>query len=79
MNIQKLREINNNLIETDEKYKKIALLLEYDDCFFKISINTAYQILNDLGFNEEEIPSIYSKLISEEEYSKVYLKYHIQK
>lgn len=79
MNIQKLREINNKLIGTDEKYDKIALLLEHDDCFFKISITTAYQILNDLGFNEDEIPNIYFKLISEEEYSKVYLKYRIQK
>lgn len=79
MNIQKLREINNKLIEKDEKYKKIALLLEYDDSFFKMSLNTAYQILNDLGFSEEEIPNIYSKLISEEEYTKVYMKYHIQK
>lgn len=79
MNIQKLREINNKLIDKDEKYKKIALLLEYDDCFFKISKITAYQILNDLGFSEEEIPNIYSKLISGEEYEKIYLKYHIKK
>ena len=79
MNIQKLREINDKLIEKDEKYKKISLLLEYDDCFFKISLETAYQILSDLGFSDEELPKIYSKLISEEEYTKVYSKYHIQK
>lgn len=79
MNIEKLREINNKLLGSDIKYQKIALLLEYDDCFFKISIETAYQILSDLGFKNEEIKDIYSQLISEDEYKKNYQKYKIKK
>lgn len=77
MNIKVLREINSKLLDRDDKYKNIALLLEYDDCFFRISIDTAYQMLSDLGFDKEQIPDMYIQLISEDEYRKKYLKYKI--
>ena len=73
MNIQILREQNNKLLNTDVKYQKIAQLLKHDDCFFKIAIETAYQILKDLGYKDEEIPSIYDSLISTNEYVKQYI------
>ena len=79
MNIVKLREINNNLLENDVKYQKIALLLEHDDCFFRISMETAYQLLKDLGFKDDEVIGIYMQLISEDEYKKNYQKYKINK
>ena len=79
MNIVKLREINNNLLGNDVKYQKIALLLEHDDCFFRISMETAYQLLKDLGFKDEEVIGIYMQLISEDEYKKNYQKYKINK
>ena len=78
MNIQNLRERNNQLLNSDIKYQKIAKLLKYDDCFFRISIETAYEILSDLGYNNEEIPSIYTSLISDKEYVKNYI-YKIKK
>ena len=70
MNIQTLREKNNKLLNKDEKYQKIAQLLKYDDCFFRISIETAYKILEDLGYKDEKIPFIYSDLISINQYIK---------
>ena len=70
MNIQTLREKNNTLLNKDEKYQKIAQLLKYDDCFFRISIETAYKILEDLGYKDEKIPFIYSDLISINQYIK---------
>ena len=70
MNIQTLREKNNKLLNTDVKYQKIAQLLKYDDCFFRISIETAYQILEDLGYKDEKIPFIYNDLISINQYIK---------
>lgn len=73
MDIQTLREQNNKLLNKDIKYQKIAQFLKFDDCFFQISIETAYQILKDLGYNEEQIPSIYNNLISTNEYIKKYI------
>ena len=70
MNIQTLREKNNKLLNTDVKYQKIAQLLKYDDCFFRISIETAYKILADLGYKNEKIPFIYNDLISINQYIK---------
>lgn len=78
MNIQMVRKRNDELLYTDIKYQKIAELLKYDDCFFKISIETAYQILSDLGYNKADIYSIYLSLISDTEYKKIYEKYKVK-
>lgn len=75
MNIQVLRDKNNQLLGTHPKYEQIAALLAYDDCFFRIAIETSYQILRDLGFAEEEIPNIYATLINVEEYQKQFVRY----
>ena len=67
--IEKLRKINNGLLllnknsKEKEKYELIAKILEDDQCFFKIDIETSYAILRDLGVKEENLRSIYQELI----------------
>ena len=67
--IEKLRHINNELIELSnddynlKKQRLIEKILSDDKCFFKISIEQAYAILRDLGLAENELKSIYMELI----------------
>ena len=66
----KLIEITEKLINSAtqsslrQRYILIRKMLNEDDLFFKININTAYNILKDLGFNKEESLNIYQELIN---------------
>lgn len=65
----KLIEITEKLINKEtngslkERYLLIRKMLNEEDLFMKININTAYNILKDLGFNKEDALSIYQELI----------------
>lgn len=68
--IEKLRKINNKLIELnsndEEKLKKYILIkkvLADEKCFFKMEIEYAYSILRDLGVEEKDLKKIYMQLI----------------
>lgn len=66
--INKLREMADLHIrisskEELKKYELIKEILKEDDCFFKMDIEDAYSILRDLGFEDEDVKNIYSKLI----------------
>ena len=68
--INELREINKRIIDKSNnadiiyKHNIIANLLDYDNCFFNISIDQAFSILYDLHFSKEEALNVYKKLIS---------------
>lgn len=66
-----LREKNKKLIlkykleDNDEellKQKIIGKLLNNDNCFFEIPIETAYMMLTDLGYKKSELKDVYLKL-----------------
>ncbi len=68
--INELRKINQKLIQEYQddlsKLKTqliIEKILEKDDCFFHIDIETAYSILKDLHISEENIKDVYKHLI----------------
>ena len=67
---EKLIEINNELIKItkNKKYILIGKLLEDKKCFFKLYINTSYNILKDLKIKEEEIKKVYMNLIDANNY-----------
>ena len=78
--LNNLRQKNNNLIRKFElekneamieRHKLISVLLSRDDCFFKIPMDDALSILNDLGQNREEALETYKKLTSFAEFKKV--------
>ena len=71
--IDVLRDINNKLLikyENDfkkfEKQLMISNILRYDKCFFKLSIEDAFNILKDLEISNYK--EVYLKLISYNEY-----------
>ena len=77
--IEKLR-IRNDLIlskcinKKDNIYLKQSLIkkiLSDDKCFFKISYEDAFNILNDLGYNDSDAMNIYKILLSPKEYEKI--------
>jgi len=68
--LEKLKQINNTKLELYNKdkekqkiYQLIANLLEVDNLFLKIDMETAYAILRDLDFEEKELNQIYCQLI----------------
>lgn len=66
MMIEKLREINKRLLEVnpfDRKQQIIKNLLQNDSCFFKMNINDAYSILDDLKIPDEKKKDVYLELI----------------
>lgn len=66
MMLEKLREINNKLLElnpTSKKQQLIKKLLQNKDCFLKINIKDAYSILDDLKIPNEKKKEVYLELI----------------
>lgn len=68
--LETLRKINLTLIDKDdlsqeelEKQLLIRKILSDKDCFFKISMETAYSILKDLGIQKDKVKEVYSELI----------------
>lgn len=73
--IEQLRMITLKLIQNkrDEekevaKYNAILKILDNDQCFFQMDIETSYSILRDLGFKEEDLKEVYSLLIDYHNY-----------
>ena len=68
--LDKLRKITEIMINKNknskelEKYILIQKILNDNNCFLKIDIETAYSILRDLNFEEEELNNIYKELIN---------------
>ena len=69
--IKKLREINNKLIlkyklannnEQLLKQRVINKHLQNDNCFFEMTIETAYMILTDLGIEKNNLKNTYLEL-----------------
>ena len=69
--IKKLREINDKLIlkyklannnEQLLKQRVINKLLQNDNCFFEMPIETAYMILADLGIEKNNLKNTYLEL-----------------
>ena len=78
--IKTLKEKNKKIIDDlvltnkQEELKKqllIASMLEDEQCFFKLDINTSLSILSNLGFNNEERLNVYKQLTSFEEFKKI--------
>ena len=65
-------------IDEIKKYELIKELLRKDDCFFTIKIDTAYAILQDLEFSNQEIPIIYEQLTNEKTYKQIKKNFYIQ-
>ncbi len=64
--IEKLREIAKlNIPKDEKKYKLIYDILNDNECIKKMNIKTAYSILSDLGFKDDEIDKVYNKIIFE--------------
>lgn len=61
---EKLLLINKNNDLELRKHTLIKELLQDKKLFFKLDIETSYAILRDLGFEEDELKTIYSELIS---------------
>ena len=60
--IEKLRERCKSLIKEDkDKYSLILNILNDDNCFRKIPIDTAYSILEDLKINNKD--KVYIELL----------------
>lgn len=77
--IEKLR-IRNDLLLSKCANKKdiiyikqsvIKRLLSDDKCFFKISYEDAFNVLNDLGYKGEDASNVYKMLIHPKEYEKI--------
>ncbi|MBR4002774.1 MAG: hypothetical protein IKI95_01720 [Clostridia bacterium] len=77
--IKTLKEKNKKIIDDlvltnkQEELKKqllIASMLEDEQCFFKLDMNTALSILTNLGFDNDERLNLYKKLTSFEEFKK---------
>lgn len=73
--IDKLRKINNDLIEKNKNNQEILKkqnliheMLDFDDLFFRINVEDAYGILRDLGFEENQLKEVYLELIDKKNY-----------
>lgn len=73
--LQEIRLMNEAMILYLKKIGKcskrneiISNILNDETCFFKMEKNDAYIILEDIGIAENNISTIYSKLISSDTY-----------
>ncbi len=77
--LSELRLINDSNIlylkKINRSYKRneiIKNILNDETCFFKMNKNDAYIILHDIGILDEQIDKVYQKLISSDEFYKLY-------
>ena len=65
-NLKKLSELHLSKC-TDkrekERYLLINKILQDNECFKKMKTETAYKLLNDLGFKLHELKKVYNELI----------------
>ena len=61
--VAKLKCTNSENNLDKEKFEMIEKILEDDDCFKKMKTETAYSLLEDLGFNEVDVKKIYNEII----------------
>lgn len=70
--IEKLRKVSkiklnsSNDINDMDKYEIICRILQDDDCFKKMKTETAYKLLEDLGFELSDVKRIYNDIIFDE-------------
>lgn len=50
--------------DLESKHNLISTLLSNDRCFFKMPMDTAINLLFDLGYNKQQSIDIYKQLIS---------------
>ena len=67
-NILYLKKINRSY-ERNEIIKKI---LSDETCFFKMDKDDAYMVLQDIGILDDQIDDVYKKLISSDEFYRLY-------
>lgn len=74
--LKKLQEIANKMLLSDnrtiEEKKKLEIIrkiLEDEQCFFKMDIDTAYNLIRELGFSHNDALTIYKELISSKNYN----------
>ena len=77
--LSELRLINDSNIiylkKINRSYKRneiIKNILNDETCFFKMNKNDAYVILHDIGILDNQIDTIYQKLISYDEFYNLY-------
>lgn len=64
--IEKLKELAKLNIPNDKnKYELINNILNDKNCFKKMNIKTAYSILSDLGFKDDELNRVYNEIVLE--------------
>lgn len=76
--LEELRNKNKMLLaecDIDDEFKLLKLsfirkILEDDKCFFKMNVEDAYNIFDDLGYNKEEFKNIYANLMNIDNSSK---------
>lgn len=61
--VAELKLKNSNTSVEKEKYFIINKILQDKDCFKIMKTETAYKLLNDLEFKQDEIKKIYNQLI----------------
>lgn len=67
--VESLRVVVNEKIKLCEDFEKkerlqiIGKILEDENCFNIMKSETAYKLLNDIGYSEEEVKAIYNKII----------------
>ena len=67
-NILYLKKINKNY----KRNEIIKNILNDETCFFKMNKNDAYIILHDIGILDNQIDNIYQKLISYDEFYRLF-------
>ncbi len=67
-NILYLKKINRNY----KRNEIVKNILDDETCFFKMNKNDAYIILQDIGILSEQIDKIYQKLISSDEFYRLF-------
>lgn len=67
-NILYLKKINRNY----KRNEIVKNILDDEACFFKMNKNDAYIILQDIGILSEQIDIIYQKLISSDEFYRLF-------